>query len=324
MFEGTSRFEDTVKVVCLGMGAIGSAAAQSILSTPGLDLAGAVDPARAEEAVGKITIVATPDELDWEKVDVALIATGSSLRVVESQITDVLRRGASIVSTCEELCYPWLKWPEVAGRLDEAAREEGGTILSCGVNPGFTMDLLPVVLAGASLEPESIRVQRAVNLGRRRVQLREKMGVGMNEGEWGSKSEGLGHTGLEESAYLCAAGMGWHIDHMDFTRNPVVRAGLVQGVHEEALASTADGRTIHLDLTFGLDVEDMDRIIIQGSPSLEALFRRGIHGDTATVARALHAAQVVRTMSPGLRLPTDMPAAISRGDHGSRSSWSGH
>jgi len=67
-----------------------------------------------------------------------------------------------VVSSCEELSFPELQHPQLAQELDEAALQGGATLLGTGVNPGFVLDLLPVVVAGACAEVMRVRCLRVV------------------------------------------------------------------------------------------------------------------------------------------------------------------
>jgi 2,4-diaminopentanoate dehydrogenase len=90
-------------------------------------------------------------------VDVAMHCTGSHLAQVESQLHALIEAGLDVVSTCEELAWPWFHHPAEAGRLHAAARAAGVRLLGTGVNPGFVMDLLPVVLSAMTLRVDAVR-----------------------------------------------------------------------------------------------------------------------------------------------------------------------
>jgi hypothetical protein len=81
---------------------------------------------------------------------IAVHCTGSSLERVLPQLLTCVEAGLSVVSTCEELSYPWHASQRLARRLDAAAVRNGVAVLGTGVNPGFAMDYLPVALSGAS------------------------------------------------------------------------------------------------------------------------------------------------------------------------------
>ena len=64
--------------------------------------------------------------------DIAIHATGSSLLNIKGQIISLLKKGINVVSTCEELSYPWDKEPEISAELDAIAKENNVTVLATG------------------------------------------------------------------------------------------------------------------------------------------------------------------------------------------------
>jgi len=53
-----------------------------------------------------------------------------------------------IVSTTEELSYPWFSNRVLARKIDAAAKKAKVAVVGTGVNPGFAMDALPITLTG--------------------------------------------------------------------------------------------------------------------------------------------------------------------------------
>ncbi len=58
----------------------------------------------------------------------ALHATASELETVWPQIKELLDRGFSMVSTCEQLAYPWHRHPRLTGEIAQYAFERGLTV----------------------------------------------------------------------------------------------------------------------------------------------------------------------------------------------------
>jgi len=298
-----------VRVLCVGAGPIGESIAAFVAGTKKLALVGVVDPARVGESIGGVSVVGDLAECADVEADVAVLATGSELARISGQIEWLVSAGLDVVSTSEELTYPWLRNPTAAEALDRLAKVNGKTVVASGVNPGFVMDVVPVVLSSGSLEPSRLFVRRDVNLARRRERLREKLGVGLTLDEWNAAggTELFGHVGLLESAYLCALGLGWTPQESSFDREPICSGAHVVGVREVADVR-ANWREATLELAFRLGGADEDRIEIEGDPPFSVVWQGGIHGDTATTARILQAVRVVEGMQPGLRLPIEIPA----------------
>ena len=115
-----------------------------------------------------------------EKPDVAIITTVSSIEKLESQIEDVAKFGIPIVSTCEELSFPWEEHPESGRNIENICKTYGVACLGTGVNPGFLMDYLPSVLSSVCKTIDSILVERIQDASPRRMPFQQKIGAGLD------------------------------------------------------------------------------------------------------------------------------------------------
>src|SRR4051812_34286786 len=148
----------TLPVVHFGLGPIGLEVAALVAQRPRLRSAGATDinPELAGKDLGELGGTPGVPVGDAEAAfaaapgGVVVHCTGSSLERVLPQLLACIGAGLSVVSTCEELSYPWVQAAALAKQLDDAAVANGVAVLGTGVNPGFAMDYLPVVLSGAS------------------------------------------------------------------------------------------------------------------------------------------------------------------------------
>ncbi len=282
-------------------------------------------------SVAEQPVVESLDEA-WEWVvasstsapTVAVLATGSHLPQVAGQIMELVERGLNVVSTCEELAYPWLRSPRIAEQIDAAARERGVTVLGTGVNPGFVMDLLPSLAARAAINVRAVRIERVVDARRRRRQLQAKVGAGMVPEQFRELArEGkIGHVGLAESAALVAEALGLDWDgRVDEDIQPVVaeqdvaseefqvRAGQVRGV-EQTASVEANGTTVTLRLRMALGEDDeYDRAVIDAEPPVDMTVRPCLHGDQATAACVVNCIEAVEAAEPGLLTVLDLPVA---------------
>ena len=101
------------------------------------------------EAGRKLRVPITADigrTIKAVKPDVAVLCTSSSLKAVLPQFEEVLKRRVPIVTTTEEAAYPAPRNRRLAKRIDAAAKKAKVAVLGTGVNPGFTMDALPIAL----------------------------------------------------------------------------------------------------------------------------------------------------------------------------------
>jgi hypothetical protein len=188
------------------------------------------------------------------------------------------------------------------------------TVVGVGVNPGFVMDLVPAVVASASKNPTSIHVVRSVDVSKRRRQLQAKTGVGLTKAKFEKDLEAgiLGHVGLVESAHLIANSLGRKLENLRHDVFPVLGSeDYVMGVRQFAEGS-AGGCQIRLDLEMTITSADFDVVEVKGEPNLKLRFEKGVFGDSATVALAVHAVERVGRARPGLITVLDLP--LSSGD----------
>lgn len=315
-----------METVHFGLGPIGVRILDLALKAPRLQVRGAVDidPAQLGQDVGSLTggpdigvaVVASVGELPdlGGAGGVALHAAGSRLATAWPQLRELLDAGLSVVSTCEELAYPWHRHPELSREIDQYARQRGLTVLGTGVNPGFVMDTLALCATTVLADVRTVRVTRAVDVSTRRVPLQRKVGVGMTRETFERLAVAgeIGHVGLEESARLVAHGLGWELTEVTVTLAPTIATrshqvalgelapGDVDGQAQTCLAVTADGRRIALDLTMRVETEQRDEVIVAGDQELRLTIPGGVAGDTATAAMAVNCASRVASMGSGL------------------------
>ena len=323
-----------IKVALMGLGAIGRGIARCALQKAELEIVAAVDldPSRVGKKLSDVLDAPAPDvtigsdaatELKKAAGGVLLHATGSRLDEVEGELAQALTAGLSVVSTCEELSYPWLRHPEIAERLDKLAQKRQVALLGTGVNPGFVMDRLPATLGAVCGHVARVRVVRVVDSRTRRKQLQLKTGAGMNEEEFdnGVEEGSLGHVGLMESAALAALGVGLEVDEVDESIDPVeadedmqgegftVPKGGIVGIKQIARAFHDGKEVANLDLTIALGATDpRDEIELEGDPGLRIIIPKGTPGDKATAWAVVHAAALVHGSEPGLISVLDLPA----------------
>ena len=255
--------------------------------------------------------------------DVVVHSTSSALTTVYPQLMSIVSAEKSVISSCEELAFPWVRYPEISSKLDRRARETGVRVLGTGVNPGFVMDFLPLVLATASQQVRSIRVERVVDVGTRRMNLQRKVGVGLSvEGfQRGANDGAIGHVGLRESLLMIADTMGWRLDDVAETLEPLiaqgrhkteyfsVERGYVRGLRQSVRGVSAGRAVVRLDLEMSLGADDpRDVIRIDGTPPVEVRVPGGIEGDQATSAIVTNCIPAVsRSRAVGLLSMRDLP-----------------
>ena len=324
-----------VRVVLFGVGAIGARIARCLLAKEGVELVGAidVDPAKVGRDLGEviglgervgITILADAEAVLAEaRPDVVIHATRSFMREVFDQIMVCVRHGANVISTCEELSHPFYTDPELARQIDEAAKRAGVTVLGTGINPGFLMDTLPILLTAACREVRAIRVVRSIDAAKRRLPFQKKIGAGLTVEEFKAKlgsGEITGHVGLEQSIALIADALGWRLDKIEVEPvQPVVAEkevrsdyitvppGRVAGLRQVAHGILRGKRAITLEFVAYLGAEEYDAIDIDGVPEIHQRIEPCVHGDEGTVGVVVNMIPKVIKAPPGLVTMKDLP-----------------
>jgi len=208
-----------VRVVLYGVGVIGSMVAKFLLEKEGVEIVGAIDVAKDKVGkdlgdvmgLGKRLGVTISDDVDAvlsnTKPDIAVHTTTSFMEKVYPQIAEIVKHGVNVVSTCEELSYPYLSSPKLAQKLDTLAKKHDATVLGTGINPGFLMDTLVIALTAPCQKIDQIRVVRVMNAATRRIPFQKKIGAGLSVAEFKQKMQNKeisGHVGLEQSIAMIA------------------------------------------------------------------------------------------------------------------------
>ncbi|MEQ1894685.1 MAG: hypothetical protein ABL998_19255, partial [Planctomycetota bacterium] len=120
---------------------------------------------------GPVVVGHLEEVREWERIRCAVVTTSSDLERCMDTFRFLLARGCSIVSTCEELSWPWLRHPVLAQELHELAVRHRARILGTGINPGFLMDALPVAVTTVCQTVRALRVERYQDAGTRRLPL---------------------------------------------------------------------------------------------------------------------------------------------------------
>lgn len=168
----------TIKVVQYGLCPIGLGIVDVILTKPWVQLVGAIDIDKNKvgkdvgdllEPPRKIGVMVSDkarDVLKRTSPEVVTHATSSYMQIIHSQIGEIVEHGASVVSSAEELSYPFVKHPELSKKIDQRAKEKKVVVLGTGVNPGFLLDTLAVALSGVCQKVNSIRAERVADASR--------------------------------------------------------------------------------------------------------------------------------------------------------------
>ncbi len=315
-----------IRVLQVGLGPIGASIARQVGERAGFELVGGVDldPAKAGRDLGVEVSADLGVALAATRPEIAVVSTSSALEKVEATILACLAAGVAVVSTTEELSFPWRERPEPAARIDAAARAAGLAVLGTGVNPGFAMDALPLALSAVCERVDGVIVRRIQDASKRRLPFQRKIGAGLIVEEFRARvaAGGVRHVGLAESIGMLASAFGWNLDSITDEIGPkiateqvasadlLVAPGECSGVVQLGLGMERGVERIRLEFEAYLGApESYDEVEIAGSPNLKSRVEGGIPGDLATASIVVNAIPRVLAAPPGLITMRDLPAA---------------
>lgn len=326
-----------IKVAVWGTGMMGQGLLGYVLDRPeDAELVGAIvtNPAKEGVTVGELLDRDCDVRMttDFESVlakrpDVVCICTQSFLHEITDQVEPSVRAGANVLCIAEKLAYPWASDPEWAERFDALARGHGVSILGTGINPGFVLDALIITLTSICLRVDRIEAQRVNDLSPFGPTVMRTQGVGMTVEEFErGVADGtiVGHIGFPESIHLIGRALGWSIDRIEETREPIVTSverstshvrvapGDVAGckqigrgyVNDELKIELIHPQQIHPEME-GVDTGDYIRIF--GDPFVDAATSPEIPGGKGTYASTGNYIPLIGSAPAGMLTMVDMP-----------------
>jgi 4-hydroxy-tetrahydrodipicolinate reductase len=323
-----------IRVLLYGLGPIGVMVARQLAARDGFRIAAAVDidPAKVGHDVAEIAGLARPlrvkvdpdgrRALRKSRPDIAVMCTSSSVRAVMPQVETILKQKVAIVTTTEELSYPVRRNVPLARQIDAMAKRAKVAVLSTGVNPGFVMDTLPIVLTAACERVESIAVARVQDARTRRLPFQQKIGAGLSREQFDREVErgSIRHVGLAESISMIAAALDWRLDRITDDVKPVIAdatvageflavdPGYVSGIVQDGVGYRHGTPVIalHMEAYLGAP-ESYDEVTVRGVPNLTLRIPGGVPGDAATASLVVNSIPKVLSARPGLHTMKDLP-----------------
>jgi 2,4-diaminopentanoate dehydrogenase len=332
--KGKLNVKKKIRAIQYGVGPIGASIVKLMREKQAIEIIGAIDtdPQKVGRDLGEflgapdapwgVKISADAADVLGQAADVVIHSTSSALPNVMEQLLACLEAESCVVSTCEELSYPYRTYPELAAKLDAAAKDWGVALVGTGVNPGFVLDKLLVTLAAESQRIDHVRGLRVVDAGKRRQPLQKKIGAGLALDEFREKVAAgtIKHVGLPESVAMVADSLNLPVDEITETIEPVVAAERVQtefltveagqaaGVHQIARGLAGGKELIYLELQMYVGAkEPADTLELKGHPNISLVIPRGSPGDIATASVVVNSIPVILDAPAGLRTARDLP-----------------
>lgn len=324
----------SIRVMFMGLGPIGCAVVKQVAARKGFRIVAAVDvdPAKIGRDLGdvagvgrKLRIKVTSDvaaTIKSAKPDVVAHCTVSSIKAAVPQFKALLAARVPVVSSTEELSYPWRANRAAAKTIDAMAKKAKVAVLGTGINPGFAMDALPIVLSGICEDVRKVQVDRVQDARIRRLPFQKKIGATLTPEEFDAlvKTKAVRHVGLTESVSMLADALGFKVDRITDLIQPkiatetvkseflTVAPGQVCGIVQDGIGYRKGEPviTLHMEAYLGAP-ETYDEVRIEGSPNLRVRAIGGYHGDIATASIVVNSLPKVIDASPGLHTMRTLP-----------------
>ncbi len=315
-----------IKVIQFGLGQIGINIARAILKhNDRFELVGCIDitPDKLHKDIGEfvnpkniynLEVVDSVGALRKKKADVVIHSAVSFLPEAGEHVAVLMERGYNVITTAEELFFLRRRDPKLFKKLDGIAKRKRVRLLATGVNPGFVMDSLVLMLTAPCVSIANIRAERMVNLSRRRLALQRKLGVGLTPEEFLERVETgrFGPIGLTDSAEFVAHHLDLKYDDIRSNLQPVVAdhdyrgddifvaMNHVVGVRHEVIVEKGGRELLSFRLTMRIDATiEYDAVFIDGEPPVSVVINNGIMGDVASVGMVLNEVGALLDSEPG-------------------------
>jgi 4-hydroxy-tetrahydrodipicolinate reductase len=318
------------RVILFGLGALGGLVVDCLKTGyPLIQVVGAVD--HASQRAGRILNEVYPDLADTdgivvapslkacleglrEPADLVLHMTESVPSHIETQLTEALEAKLNVVSASEAMFHPALRFSEFASRLDQIAKANAVSITGVGINPGFSFDSLPLLLARVTSGIRQVTISRTIDVTGTGPGDIDHVGYGLWPEDFDAKIASgriVGHMGMPESIAAVAERLNITIDRVEehwsttTASFPVDSGDATLGILEpgRVIGITQEGRGLHGDELMismslvmfyqpekhGLEVADV--IDIKGAHHVQASLRPAalsLFGAAHAVVNAAH------------------------------------
>lgn len=330
-----------IRVGIWGFGAMGSGMAKMLLKKTGVEIVSVCDmhPDRVGKSIYEVLgaekgerceVIIKSDANEAftdECADVVLLATDSFTKGAFDKIKLILEKKINVISTAEEMAYPKAQEPELAAKLDEIAKDNGVSVLGTGINPGFVLDLLILALTGTCEEVDYIKAARVNDLSPFGKAVMIEQGVGVTKDEFlrGVEDGSIaGHVGFPESINMITDGIGWNLEKVEETREPImsnvyrkseyaeVEAGNVAGCRQCGYGYVNGKVKIEMEhpqqILPHLEGQSTgDYVSIKGIPNIDLQITPEIPGGIGTIAMCVNSIPHIINAIPGLKTMLDIP-----------------
>jgi len=342
---------EKVRVIVYGVGAMGSGMVRMMLDKQWIEIVGAIGHSKTKigKDLGEVagvgrklgSVISDDSVLSEVKADMVLHATSFPASDMEFQIIKAVKGKANVITlTDSRLAYPWLHWPQLARRIDEAAKENGVTVLSTGISPGFMGDLVPIMFSGLCIFVKKVLVKIVSDLSAFGIPVLNRYGISTGLEQWrkefGRKivTPARPLSDVADSLFrftlidMIADALGWQLDETSQVLEPLtavrrkrlpqeleISPGSVYGVNQISCGIKGGDAVITIEVILGVGLEEEGLeaagiVTLEGDQNISITIKNFDPG-AGSFARCVNAIPQVMGAPAGLITNKDLPVATA-------------
>jgi len=316
---------DKIKVIQVGLGAVGKGVTKALMEKKGVEIVGAVDI--AEDKVGKdlgevagigrqlgVKVTDNADSLfSKTHADVVINATTySTLHVLYREITKPIEQGINIITSGVEGSRPFYADPVIADKLDKLLRKHGVTYL--GTGDSTAQDRTIMALLEQCTKVHKIQITQSGNAETLSQTAARTYGIGFTPEEYQRRIEEGSiariPTSRQELAMLSDR-LGWQLDEIRERIEPFPGEGK-QTIGTTMICEGIKDGEVRIERISKVhpDNKRFRQIIIEGAPSFNVVYDVLLCGTSTTVGCLVNAIPYVINAPPGIIRALDLPLSF--------------
>jgi hypothetical protein len=327
--------KEKLKIIQYGIGAMGSNMVKLLQNKVLAEVVGVIDIDKAkigldagivagmDEELGVFVEYPPREVLDRVDADIVLHATTAFMEEAYPQIMELIEHRLNVITIAQELFFPLEANIQKANELDAKAKEMGVRISATGINPGFIMDIVPVVCSLPCWRIDKIFAHRHVDFSPYGPDEMKHIGAGKSVEAFiqGIQEGTIGHIGLLETAAMVTHCLGLPIEELHQEKEPIttlkgretpfvqIPPGAVCGFRQKVLGYHGGQEILHFQMV-GLVAPDQeedsvelgDYTRIYGEPNVDIMIKEEVSqkGGLGTAAAAVNMIPRLLAAPPGL------------------------
>jgi len=313
---------EKIKVIQFGLGAVGKGVTKALAERKGVEIVGALEIAK--DKVGKdlgevagigrqlgVIVTDDADSLFSETyADVVIhTTTYSTLHELYREITKPVEQGMNIITSSVEGCLPYFADPEVATKLEQLVRKHGVTYFGSGDSTAH--DRLVITLIEQCTEVHKVEFTEHGNVKGYSEAAKRTYGIGLTPKEYQRQIEEGSIVRLptpKQRLAMISDRLGWQLDEIRERIEPFLGEDRRIAGMTLIWEGIKDGEVKIEHKTEALpEPKRFCKIIIEGTPSINAVIHCVARDKATTVGPLVNAIPYVINAPPGIIRAFDLP-----------------